>query len=260
MLSSEQIVERYEELIQLVNDYFEGTQLENILDLLKHFENNNRLIDTPASGKPMWHNCFVGGYLDHTVRVIKTALDIKQLFISMGVEVTADDDNIVLASLAHDLGKLGDLDEPYYVLQTDEWRRNKLDEWYTFNKKLEPMSVTDRSLWLLQHFDVKLNQPTWKAIKLSDGMFEEGNQRFFRGDANRNILHYIVHFADWISTTAEKQQYFQTIEEYSEETVSKQISKSKKSKPYKENTNPGINKKQMSELKTKFNELFGEES
>ena len=39
---------------------------------------------------------------------------------------------------------------------------NKLREWYTFNNKLEPMSVTDRSLWLLQYFNIELKPEVWK--------------------------------------------------------------------------------------------------
>ena len=45
--------------------------------------------------------------------------------------------DVVLAAMFHDLGKLGDGTQPYYKYQTDDWRRKKLNEWYTHNKDLD---------------------------------------------------------------------------------------------------------------------------
>jgi hypothetical protein len=169
------------------------------------------------------------------------------MFELLGVTVKALDSEVVLGAMFHDLGKIGDLNEPYYINQTDEWRRNKLNEWYTFNDKLEPLSVTDRALWLLQHFDIKVSQEVWKAIKMSDGLFDEGNISLYRKHDTYNILHYIVHFADWMSTVAEKQLYKQstdTDEEPDQSTITK-TPKAKKDVDLK-----------IENLKEKFNELF----
>ena len=251
--SSKQIVANHDKLIDIINQYFDGKQKQNILNLFEHFE--ERLIDTPASSRPNRHNCFVGGFLDHTLRVINTALDIKQQFVKLGVNVTSSDKDIVMASMFHDLGKLGDLDNPFYIPQTDEWRRKKLQEWYTFNDKLEPMDVTDRALWLLQTFNIKITQEVWKAIKMSDGMFDEGNQKMYRrGDINRNILHYIVHFADWLSTVAEKQHYVQSLEDGVDFSSTLKHDTSKQSQ--KNTSILDTNDKTLNQLKNKFNELF----
>ena len=143
------------------------------------------------------------------------------------------------------MGKLGDLEQPYYVQQTDDWRRTKLNEWYTWNDKLEPLSVTDRALWLLQHFDVEVSMEVWKAIKMSDGLFDNGNVSLFkRPDTNRNVLHYIVHFADWMSTIAEKQHYMQSLDDVEDDQ-----------QPIKKTSS---NDAQITSLKQKFNELFND--
>ena len=247
-LSSEDILKRWNNLMAIINDHFEGHQKENIVLLFNHFE--DRFIDAPASSRPTFHNCFPGGLLDHTVRVINTALDLKNQFEKMGVDVTANNKDIVLSAMFHDLGKIGDLNDPYYIIQTNDWRRDKLNEWYTFNEEvLEPMSVTDRSLWLLQQFDIKISSEVWKAIKLSDGMFDDGNVRAFKKpDTNRNILHYIIHFADWISTVAEKQHRRQYMnKENTNDSTKKIVSKEVK----KNNTN-------IDNMKKKFDELFGD--
>jgi len=247
-LTSEQILLRWTTLMEFVDNNFEGQQKENIKKLFDHFE--DRMIDAPASSRPQYHNCFLGGLLDHSVRVVQTALDIYEQFKSMDVKVTASKQDVILAAMFHDLGKIGDLDNPYYIIQTDEWRRNKLREWYTFNNKLEPMSVTDRSLWLLQYFNIELKPEVWKAIKLSDGLFEPGNDRLFRQPDTRNILHYIVHFADWMSTVAEKQHYQQSLEV--DEDIKQEFEKSIKD----DSTVPD----NIKELKNKFNELFSDAS
>ena len=198
-------------LSKIVDDYFDGEQHKNIMLLFDHF--NDRMGNAPASGRPNYHNCFRGGWLDHTLRVIETSLQMKNQFIKLGVRVENSDSEVVLAAMFHDLGKLGDLNESYYLTQTDEWRRNKLNEWYTYNDKLEPMSVTDRSLWLLQHFNINISPEVWKAIKMSDGLFDKGNEDLYRKSTDsRNILHYIVHFGDWTATISEKQLYLQSLD------------------------------------------------
>jgi hypothetical protein len=243
-MTAEKILENWNKLMKIIEDNFSGTLKENILKLHKHFE--ERIIEAPASGRPEYHNCFPGGYLDHVLRIIDTGLDVKQQFIKMGVDVTCTDADIILSAMFHDLGKVGDLNTPYYIVQTDEWRRNKLNEFYTYSKELENLSVSDRALWLLQHFDIKVSQEVWKAIKLADGMFDEGNVKLFRlGNNNQNILHYIIHFADWMATVAEKQHYVQ--QEAKPLRVKPTLNKKSKNKPKNAD---------LSELKNEFDKLF----
>jgi hypothetical protein len=240
----EQIKSNYDKLMLVIGKYFEGDQYDNIKLLFDHFE--DRIIEAPASGRPSYHNCFMGGWLDHTLRVIETSLKTREHFVKIGVEVTATEYDVVLAAMFHDLGKLGDLNDPYYKYQTDEWRRNKLKEWYTHNSDMENMSVTDRSLWLLQHFNIKISEEVWKAIKMSDGMFDKGNEDLYRRSTDsRNILHYIVHFGDWMSTVAEKQHYIQG-----------NIKQQEKMKKVTREFDKQDEKKDVDNLKQKFDELF----
>ena len=238
----EQIKSNWDKLQKIVEDNFKDNNLQNIINLLNHFE--DRIIEAPASGRPSYHNCFMGGWLDHTLRVIETSLKMREHFIELGVDVICSKEDIVLAAMFHDLGKLGDLNDPYYKYQTDDWRRNKLQEWYTHNSDMENLSVTDRALWLLQHFDIKVSTEVWKAIKMSDGMFDAGNEGYYRTSSDsRNILHYIVHFGDWSATVAEKQHYIQGNVEKQEKI---------------EETKKEFNKKNMdvSEMKNEFDKLF----
>ena len=38
------------------------------------------------------------------------------------------------------------------------------------------MTVTDRAVWLLNHFGIELTQIEYLALRLTDGMYEEANK------------------------------------------------------------------------------------
>ena len=115
MINQEQMNNNWNELMSIIDKHFEGEQKENILRLHGDFEDEYKT--APASGRPNYHNCFRGGWLDHTIRVIETSLDMKNQFIKLGVKVDSSDSEVVLAALFHDLGKLGDLNESYYITE-----------------------------------------------------------------------------------------------------------------------------------------------
>jgi hypothetical protein len=92
-LTTDQIIERYKELMEMVETYLEGETLEGVKSIISHFE--NRLMEAPASGRLDYHNCFVGGFIDHTVRVATTALKVKKQFEDLGVEVIHPDADVL---------------------------------------------------------------------------------------------------------------------------------------------------------------------
>jgi 5-enolpyruvylshikimate-3-phosphate synthase len=80
----------------------------------------------------------------------------------------------------HDLGKVGDLENDFYVEQDSAWHREKLGQFYKYNEDLSKMSITHQTLFLLQHFGVTLTRDEWIAIQLSGGSHFEEN-RFYVG-------------------------------------------------------------------------------
>ena len=140
-MNRKQIESNWNELMTIIDEYFEGEQRENILKLHESFETQYKT--APASGRENFHNCFIGGYLDHVLHVIKNSLRIKELYVKNGVKVIHSDSDVVLAAMFHDLGKLGDGEQPYYINQDSDWHRNKLKEHYVHNDKLEYMSIPD---------------------------------------------------------------------------------------------------------------------
>jgi hypothetical protein len=151
---------------------------------------------------------------------------------------------MIFATLHHDLGKVGDDEMDYYIPNESEWHRKNQGKIYTPNPKLQYMNVSDRSLWLLQKFDVKLNQTEYIGLKLADGMYEEGNKQYYMSftpdfELQTNLPH-IIHQADMLASKTERDNW-----KYGDKkVVNTKIPKDKQEQ------------KQVDNLKNKFDELF----
>ena len=88
-----------------------------------------RLAVCPASTRDSHHSAFPGGLVDHSLRVLANALKITKAF---GWELPKD--SLIIGCLFHDLGKVGDVENDYYVPQDSDWHRNKLGEFYKINE------------------------------------------------------------------------------------------------------------------------------
>lgn len=198
-----------EELIKESHNRFMGLiQSDSRADaLLAMYEDfSEELVAAPASGKVHFHNAFPGGYLDHVLRVSDTALKLAGLYKQMGGEINFTKEELIFSALHHDLGKLGTPTEgPYYVSQDSDWHR-KRGEMYKQNERLQYMKAPERGLYILQHYGVKITQNEWIAIKLSDGMYDEGSKSYlvnYAPYAMKTNLPYIIHWADHMSCRVE---------------------------------------------------------
>ena len=141
----------------------------------------------------------------------------------------------MFAALHHDLGKVGDLEHDYYVQQDSDWHRKNQGLIYKHNPNLEYMTVTDRALYLLQHFNVKLTNNEYIGLRLTDGMYEEANKSYYvsysPGRSLKTNIAFILHQADMMATKIEfdewKRGYTVKVEE-KKEVVEKKTEQSKK--------------------------------
>ena len=208
-LTDTQLNENYEYFLELLKEKFTGERLEGLLKMYGEDQLGIQLCTAPASGKAEFHYAFPGGYLLHILNVEKASRGVEKVFTAMGGEKDYTEEERIFAALHHDLGKLGDTEfGAYYTPQTDEWRQKKLGEIYGHSKVSPPWDVTDRTLYILQSYGIKL---TWKetlAIKLSDGMSPDKNGPYFRSlDGLKTNLCNVIHWADWMSCRAEKCQW-----------------------------------------------------
>ena len=240
-LTAEQIVQNWEKLLQVIEQYFTGDRKTNLMRLYTQFE--DRMSVCPASGKDYYHGAFPGGYIQHVLNVVNFAEKLDQLWIDGGAVRDYDFESLIFTALNHDLGKIGDMDEEYYVQHNEKWRKER-GEMYIINDKLRHMAVPDRSLWLLQQFNITFTQSEMIAIKLHDGMYDEGNKSYLVAYSEnkqlRDYLPIVLHHADMMATFIEKNQWSQG-KIQSNDTTKKNVNFSKK-----------IKTKEMSDLTKQF--------
>lgn len=171
-----------------------GDRSEALLALVDGL--GERLALCPASSRKDFHNAFPGGLVDHSLRVLGNAMRLVKAF-----EWSVPKDSLIIATLLHDLGKVGDHETDYYVPQTDSYKIEKYGELYMTNKELRWMTVPHRSIFICQHFGLKLTQDETLAILLNDGQYAPENESY---KLKEPMLADVVHMADLISTKQEK--------------------------------------------------------
>ena len=203
-LTAEQIQSNWENLMGYMR-YIASPRKKKLLEFYN--KHQDELMMMPASHKRAYHNAFPGGYVDHVIRVIESALKISKVWKDFGVEENWTEEELVFSALNHDLGKMGDGNNYAHLPSQDEWRKKNMGEMYQFNKKLTYMSVPDRSIKLLVDNGVIPTENEWLSIKLHDGLYDPSNEPYLKSYMPelkpRTSLIYIIHQADLMAARIE---------------------------------------------------------
>ena len=209
--TAEQLQANYDKFMEAINKVFTGERLEKLLHMYSENELGTELALAPASGKLNFHSAYVGGYIDHVMNVARNAHKIKKLFVEGGGIVNFTDEEMFFAAFHHDLGKLGDTKEPYYLPQTSEWHQKNKKEVFTHNPKLQYFDVTDRAFWLLNQYGIKYTQKEQLGIHMADGLYNDATKKYFMSYSEdfqiKTDLPLILHWADHMSTRIENSEY-----------------------------------------------------
>jgi hypothetical protein len=205
-LTPEQIKQNWEVYITYIDHYISSPRKEKLIDFFN--QHQEELILMPASNKRSYHNAIPGGYIDHVNRVIEASLKLHTVWNNMGAYTdTYSIEELVFSALNHDLGKIGDGNNYAYLPSQDNWRKENLGEMYSFNSKIQYMSVPDRSLFLLHKIGVEISYNEWIAIKTHDGLYDQGNEAYLKSfmpeTKPRTSLPYIIHQADLMAARIE---------------------------------------------------------
>lgn len=205
MLSAEQIQHNLEKFYTIIERYISEPRAAKLLTLYKSQE--ELLAFAPASSKASFHNSFTGGYVDHVNRVVEAALKMSELWSQMGVAVTFTQEELVFSALNHDLGKLGIDGKPRYIPNDSEWHVKNQGANYKPNSELPFLPVQDNSLFILQKEGIELSVNEYIAIKIHDGLYDDGNKPFLISGQNesklRTSLPLILHQADMLASRVE---------------------------------------------------------
>ena len=248
-LNETQLKENWDKLINLVSETFSGKRKDKLINMYNHFE--DRMMFTPGSGTAHFHNCFIGGYVEHVLHITKIARKLFVDYKELGAHIDYTEEEVIFAALHHDLGKVGDLENDYYVPNDSKWHIENQGKYYKRGKDLNFMTVTDRAIYLLNHFGIPMSENEYIALRLTDGMYDDSNIQYFKSFMPEKQLKfnmpYVVHHADAMAARIEQEmwQNKNTIGDAQKKEFKKSFSKSK----VKEDKN-------IESLKKQFNELF----
>jgi hypothetical protein len=213
-----ELEENYKTFLNFISDTFDGERKDKLLYMYGTDEGclGLRALVAPASGKVHYHNAYTGGYIDHVLNVCRTCQGMKLLFTKLGGEVDFTADELMFSALNHDLGKLGDLTGDYYLPEDSEWHQRNQGSMFKINPDIQNMTVPDRAIFLLQHFNVTITQKEYLGIKLADGMYDEASAHYLKsyrlGGELKTLLPKILHWADHMATTIEYCDFLKTKE------------------------------------------------
>lgn len=250
-LTAEQLQENFLKLVGYIDTYIPGERGKDLKMLYN--DHAERIMLMPASGNENYHNCFVGGYVDHVIRVIDAALDIAKVWKSFGAQESFTTEELVFAALNHDLGKIGTEEAEMYILNDSEWHRKNQGKIYKMNPANAFMTVPDRSLRLLSERGISVSENEWFGIKLHDGMYDESNKHYYISyDVNsrlRTNLPYILHQADQMAARIEYEMWVAQQSPLTAATV-------KVKKTSNIESTSALSDDQKNDLMSAFNDLF----
>jgi hypothetical protein len=156
-----------------------------------------RFCIAPASHKKQFHAAYPGGLMHHSINVCINLLKMAKTHYPD----RWDDGQLIFVALFHDIGKIGNLKEDQYVFNSSKWHQER-GIYYGFNDDIQFMLHAHRSLYLLQHYDIKLTEEEYVAILTHDGMHLEANQAYSQ---KQPPLALTLHFADMLAVQQEKE-------------------------------------------------------
>jgi len=252
-LTEEQIAQNWRALIRKIDTNFEGKRKDQLKSMYESFA--ERMMLAPASGIEHFHNCFAGGYVDHVLRVMDCSEKLHDLWSSMGADMSNyTKEELMFCALNHDLGKVGDKENEYYVPNPSEWHRKNQGKIYDPNPKIQHMTVPHRSIWLLSNYGITFSQTEMIGILTHDGVYDSGNDAYLKPwgkeKALWNNLPIVLHHADHMASRIEYEQW------KNKDKVTQAFANNPKQ--YAKKPKLSTNNPSESSAKDMFKDLFGE--
>jgi hypothetical protein len=145
--------ELYVKLVGKIKNEDARTALLGLCDELK-----DRLAAAPASTQTKFIAAFPGGLVSHSLNVLRVAKNVNE-----ACKTKIDSDSIIITSLFHDVGKVGNADSDYYTEHQSDWHKNR-GIMYEINEELGNIPVSQRSLWWINGSGCPLSEDELAAI------------------------------------------------------------------------------------------------
>ena len=161
-----QLEDNYKTFLKFIEDTFTGERQEKMLHMFGTDDGclGLRALISPASSIDRFHNAYDGGYIDHVLGVCKTVRGVKVLLQSIGANIDFTDDEMMFARLIMTSENLVQLRESSMCTTIVSGIEKTKVSCTILMPDIHWMSVTDRSIWLLQHFEIKITEKEFLGI------------------------------------------------------------------------------------------------
>lgn len=157
---------------------------------------SDRIATSPAHDRNNRLSASPGGFVKRSLSTFANARDLSRMPAFAEKEI--DIESVIICSLLHDIGRIGDDVGDFYIPQTSSWHIER-GNLYTFNPDIKRMMHPHRGLYLLQSEGISLTQDEWIAIASQPHMYEDG--KFYNG--NEVPLSALLHAAIRLSSMAD---------------------------------------------------------
>jgi hypothetical protein len=212
MLDSKEILSLHERFRSKVKTLF-PTRATELNDMYNDLEDDDRLL-SPASSIEHFHNAFPGGYMEHVLRVVDFAEREYHRWQEDGLLTNNFDlEELLFAAFHHDLGKLGlpGKGNGLFVPNTSDWHVKNQGKIYVTNPKLPFAVDADTSLYMLQHYGIKMTWQEQYAIRVHGGPYDKINEpynfTFWAENKPKTNIGTILHYADLKATRFEFERW-----------------------------------------------------
>lgn len=212
MLDAEVIHSNYTRFLDRIDKCF-PTRAEAIKNMYSSF-GEDRVMFAPASSTDYFHNAIPGGYIDHILRVMNFSITTLQLWENMGLDTSNfTKEELLFVAMHHDLGKLGHPGDgkECYTPNKSDWHIKNQGKVYEVNSQIPNMAIQDRSLYLLQSFNITCSHNEWLGIKIHDGMYDDANHPYLSSFSLKNKIRtnliFIIHDADMMAARFEFERW-----------------------------------------------------
>ena len=173
------------------NELLLSTKIKGIDNLIIELEKGGFYTSPASSGH---HLAEVGGLLQHSLNVYNASMEV----ISQMNIIKADHVDLIIATLLHDVGKMGAFGEANYV--PNVLKSGNVSTAKPFVTTKIGLEHQDISIMTVNKY-IDLNRQQTIAIKYHNGLYT-ADGRDIKG--NETPLYLIVHFADmWASRVME---------------------------------------------------------
>jgi len=114
-----------------------------------------------APGGKLWHHCYTGGLLEHTLSVVKICKKVAEIYKNVDVEL------LIVGAILHDIGKVREYNITPFIDYSDEGR--------LLGHIVMGMSMVEEKIKIIRDFPEELKKRILHMILSHQGTLENGS-------------------------------------------------------------------------------------